>query len=219
MTFVLVLIAWIFSLCLHEFSHAAVAYLGGDTTVKEKGYLSFNPLAYAHPVLSVVLPVVILLIGGLALPGGAVYIETHRLRSRAWDSAVSLAGPLSNAVLAVVLALPFMLGLIDVDSARPLWAAYSFIIMLQVMATLFNLIPIPPLDGFGIIAPWLEKDLRAQATQFGSQYGLIILIALFWGVDDVAITFWQTVGVVIRFLNVPDDLALEGLDAFQILSL
>src|SRR5687768_15540217 len=49
MTFAIVLFGWIFSLCLHEFSHALVAYYGGDYTVREKGYLTFNPLKYTHP--------------------------------------------------------------------------------------------------------------------------------------------------------------------------
>src|SRR5512147_448356 len=103
MTFTIVLIGWIFSLCLHEFSHALVAYRGGDFTVREKGYLTFNPLKYTHPVYSLVLPMLFLLAGGIGLPGGAVYIERWRLRSRWWDSAVSLAGPASNAVLALIL--------------------------------------------------------------------------------------------------------------------
>ena len=85
MTFIVVLVGWIFSLCLHEFSHAAVAYLGGDTTVREKGYLTFNPLKYTHPVYSILLPLLFLALGGIGLPGGAVYIETWRLRSRALE--------------------------------------------------------------------------------------------------------------------------------------
>ena len=60
MTFTIVLIGWIFSLCLHEFSHAIVAYSGGDYTVREKGYLSFNPLKYTHPIFSIVLPIIFL---------------------------------------------------------------------------------------------------------------------------------------------------------------
>ena len=75
MTFIVVLVGWIFSLCLHEFSHALVAYYGGDTTVREKGYLTFNPLKYTHPVYSLLLPMLFLLLGGIGLPGGAVYIE------------------------------------------------------------------------------------------------------------------------------------------------
>jgi len=81
MNFVIIFFGWIFSLCLHEFSHALVAYYGGDTTVKDKGYLTFNPLKYTHPFLSLILPLIILLMGGIGLPGGAVYqsllVERH----------------------------------------------------------------------------------------------------------------------------------------------
>ena len=103
MTFLIVLAGWIFSLCLHEFSHALVAYNGGDYTVREKGYLSFNPLKYTHPVFSIVVPIIFLLLGGIGLPGGAVYIETWRIRSRKWLSLMSLAGPASNLLVAIVL--------------------------------------------------------------------------------------------------------------------
>ncbi len=110
LTFVVVLIGWIFSLCLHEFSHALVAYLGGDTTVKDKGYLTFNPLKYTHPVYSLLIPLIFLVLGGIGLPGGAVYIETWRLRSRNWMSAVSLAGPTANLILAIILGLALRFG-------------------------------------------------------------------------------------------------------------
>src|SRR5512141_869491 len=103
MNFIIIFFGWIFSLCLHEFSHALVAYFGGDTTVKEKGYLTFNPLKSTHPFLSIVLPLLILFMGGIGLPGGAVYIETWRIRNRWWLSAMSLAGPASNLLVAVLL--------------------------------------------------------------------------------------------------------------------
>ncbi len=105
MTFAVVLIGWVLSLSLHEFSHSLVAYLGGDYTVREKGYLTFNPLKYTHPVYSLLLPLLFLVMGGIGLPGGAVYIETWRLRSKNWRTAVSLAGPLSNLLLAIILGL------------------------------------------------------------------------------------------------------------------
>src|SRR5512145_2144288 len=103
MTFTIVFFGWIFSLCLHEFSHALVAYLGGNYTVREKGYLTFNPLKYTHPLYSLVLPLLFLVMGGIGLPGGAVYIETWRLRSRAWRSIVALAGPMANLLVGIVL--------------------------------------------------------------------------------------------------------------------
>ena len=102
MTFIVVLVGWILSLSLHEFSHALVAYMGGDYTVREKGYLTFNPLKYTHPVYSLLLPLLFLVMGGIGLPGGAVYIETWRLRSKNWRTAVSLAGPLSHLLLDII---------------------------------------------------------------------------------------------------------------------
>src|SRR5262245_23030062 len=65
--FVFVVAGWLVSLCLHEYGHALLAYLGGDRTVAARGYLTLNPLKYAHPVLSIVLPVVFLLLGGIGL--------------------------------------------------------------------------------------------------------------------------------------------------------
>ena len=61
---------WMISLCLHEFGHAIVAYFGGDTSVKDKGYLTLNPLNYTDPGLSLLLPMIFLVMGGIALPGG-----------------------------------------------------------------------------------------------------------------------------------------------------
>src|SRR5512142_2648017 len=119
MTFAIALIGWMFTLCLHEFSHALVAYYGGDTTVRDKGYLTFNPLKYTHPVYSIVLPLLFLVLGGIGLPGGAVYIERWRLRSRAWVTAVSLAGPSANLLMAIVLGLVLHFGPADDTGVWP----------------------------------------------------------------------------------------------------
>src|SRR3954469_9534118 len=88
-----VLIGWILSVVLHEFAHGLVGYLGGDYTIRERGGLSLNPLQYVHPIYSLLLPAIFLVLGGVPLPGGATYIRHDLLRSRWWDSAVSLAGP------------------------------------------------------------------------------------------------------------------------------
>ena len=85
------LVGWILSVCFHEFCHALVAYWGGDRSVKEKGYLGMNPAAYIDPMMSLLLPAVILLMGGFPLPGAAVRIDRSALRSRVWASAVSAA--------------------------------------------------------------------------------------------------------------------------------
>ena len=82
LTFMIVLLGWIFSLCLHEFSHALVAYYGGDYTVKDKGYLTFNPLKYTHPVFSLLLPLLFLVMGGIGLPGEPKKRESAKQRRR-----------------------------------------------------------------------------------------------------------------------------------------
>jgi len=211
MTFLVVLIGWVFSLCLHEFSHAAVAYAGGDTTVREKGYLTFNPLKYTHPVYSIVVPLIFLALGGIGLPGGAVYIETWRLRSRAWKSAVSLAGPASNLLLAIVLGV--ILGAAPV-SREGIWPALSFLAFLQVSALILNLIPLPPFDGFGILEPYLPEGIQRAVAQVS---GLIpwAVFFLLWYVPEVYNAFWTAVVGLTQALNVPLDLVELGLRNFR----
>ena len=211
LTFTVVLIGWIFSLCLHEFSHALVAYFGGDTTVKDKGYLTFNPLKYTHPVYSLLLPLLFLVLGGIGLPGGAVYIETWRLRSRTWASAVSLAGPTANLILAIVLGT--VLRFAPVTSSG-LWPALAFLGLLQVIAVVLNLIPIPPLDGYGIIAPFLPANFRARANQFGG-FGIWILFLLMWYVPIFGALFWGIAGGVASLMGIPLQLAFLGQSQFQ----
>ena len=211
MTFLVVLIGWVFSLCLHEFSHAAVAFAGGDTTVREKGYLTFNPLKYTHPVYSIVVPLIFLALGGIGLPGGAVYIETWRLRSRAWKSAVSLAGPASNLLLAIVLGV--ILGAAPV-SREGIWPALSFLAFLQVSALILNLIPLPPFDGFGILEPYLPEGIQRAVAQVS---GLIpwAVFFLLWYVPEVYNAFWTAVVGLTQALNVPLDLVELGLRNFR----
>jgi Zn-dependent protease len=211
MTFLIVLAGWIFSLCLHEFSHALVAYNGGDYTVREKGYLSFNPLKYTHPIFSIVLPLIFLLLGGIGLPGGAVYIETWRIRNRNWLSLMSLAGPASNLVVAIVLGI--VLSLAPVGPTG-IWPALSFLLVLQISAVLFNLIPLPPFDGYNALEPFLPFNVRETVNQFRSAAIWIILL-LFWYVPIVGDVFWSAVRAISTALGANWLLVAIGLDQFQ----
>lgn len=211
MTFLIVILGWIFSLCLHEFSHALVAYLGGDTSVREKGYLTFNPLKYTHPVYSILLPLVFLVMGGIGLPGGAVYIEKWRLRSKSWESAVSLAGPAANLLLAIVLAV--VLGFAPVTTTG-VWPGLAFLALLQIMAVVLNLVPIPPLDGYGVIAPYLGSPLRAQTDRLGNILILVFFVVL-WYVPFISNAFWSFTYSVARLVGIPLTLAQQGLSLFM----
>jgi Zn-dependent protease len=210
MTFVIVLIGWVFSLCLHEFSHALVAYYGGDYTVREKGYLTFNPLKYTHPVYSLLLPLVFLVMGGIGLPGGAVYIERWRLKNRNWESAVSLAGPLSNALLALILGLILQIGSIAASAVGP---ALAFLGLLQVSAVVLNLIPLPPFDGFGILEPHLPMETRMRLAETRGMLAFAVFFIL-WYVPIVNSLFWNLIFFLSKWVGVPLQLAGIGYSQF-----
>ena len=211
MTFLVVLIGWVFSLCLHEFSHALVAYLGGDYTVRDKGYLTFNPLKYTHPVYSLLLPLLFLVMGGIGLPGGAVYIETWRLRSKRWVSAVSLAGPLSNLLLALILALVLRFAPLSLSGV---WPGLAFLALLQVTAVVLNLIPLPPFDGYGALEPHLNEAIRMQVNQMRGAMMWIVFLLL-WYVPFVSDLFWGLIFFISRVLGIPLQLAGAGYDLFR----
>ncbi len=211
MTFLIVLIGWIFSLCLHEFSHALVAYYGGDFTVKDKGYLTFNPLKYTHPVFSLLLPLLFLVMGGIGLPGGAVYIEKWRLKNRNWESAVSLAGPLSNALLALISGLILRFGPVN---ASGIWPGLAFLGLLQVSAVVLNLIPLPPFDGFGILEPHLPMEMRNKLAETRGMLSLAVFFML-WYVPFISSLFWNLIFFLARLAGIPLQLAGLGLSQFM----
>jgi Zn-dependent protease len=215
MTFAIVFVGWIFSLCLHEFGHAIVAYYGGDYTVKEKGYLTFNPLRYTHPLFSIVLPLVFLLMGGIGLPGGAVYIETWRLKNRTWQSLVSLAGPTANLIVLIVLGIVLRFVPWETsDANNSIWPGLAFLALLQASAMVLNLIPLPPFDGYGILEPFLDPELRDRINSVRTFIMLAVFIAL-WNVQLVNDLFWTQVFTISYRLGIPLDLAFIGLDRFR----
>src|SRR3954454_25252601 len=163
-----VFIGWVLSVVLHEFAHGLVAYLGGDYTIRERGGLTLNPLQYVDPVMSIVLPLLFLAMGGIPLPGGATYVRTDLLRSRLWMSAMSAAGPLMKFLLFVGLALSLNPRLGGVNPLTPVvgWTRPQKLVgslaSLELLAVLLTLVPVPPLDGFQIIAPYLARDTREK---------------------------------------------------------
>jgi Zn-dependent protease len=207
MILITVLAIWIFSLCLHEYSHARVAYAGGDHTVADKGYLSFNPLKYVNPLMSIVLPAIFLALGMIALPGGAVWIESWRLRSRGWASAVSLAGPAANAVCCIALGLPFLFGF---QRESTMWAILAVSCFWQAFSVVLNILPIPGLDGYGAIEPWLPAQLQDWGRRF-RQYGFFLLVILMWSSRGFQRFFATAVWGILGLLGVDHELVNIGL--------
>eukprot|EP01068_Selenidium_serpulae_P010794 Selendium_serpulae@DN5531_c0_g2_i3.p2 len=168
-TFILfVVVGWIVSLTLHEFAHAMVAYKGGDHSVEEKGYLTLDVTRYTDPVMTFAVPLAMLMLGGVPLPGGAVSIMTSQLHSRKWITFVSLAGPLANFLFGGLMALwlhsiHLIATLTENQWFESIYSGYlgqgiALIAYFQVMATLLNLLPLPPLDGWGALSPWFGQD-------------------------------------------------------------
>ena len=211
--FQFVVSGWVISLCLHEYAHARTALYCGDVTVAGKGYLTLNPLRYTHPGLSIGLPVLFVVLGGIGLPGGAVYIERGRIPGRWRHSLVSAAGPLTNLGCAVVLLAPFLLS--DLVPAAPMrfLAALAFLGMLQITAAVLNLLPVPGLDGYGIIEPWLSAAARRQMRPF-APFGLLIVIAALW-TPKVNVAFFDFVDAITNALGAPGYLADYGYSLFR----
>jgi Zn-dependent protease len=203
LVFPFVLSGWLISLCLHEFGHAIAGYYGGDRSVEARGYLTLDVLRYTHPQYSILWPMIFLAFGGIGLPGGAVYINMHFIRN-AWSrTLVSAAGPL--ATLAVML---FLLALIPsvASPAQPaLYASLTFLAFLQLSCLVLNLLPVPGLDGWGIIEPWLPDDIQ----EIGAQFSIIaptLLFVTFMMVPPVSELFWRNVYQLAQLL----DLDLRG---------
>jgi Zn-dependent protease len=173
--FTFVMAGWIVSLCLHEFAHAFTAWRFGDHGVAMRGYLTLNPFKYTHPLLSLALPVLFIALGGIGVPGAAVYVRTSFMTK--WQKTiVSLAGPLTNVFFAVLLLV--VTRLFYDPEHNVFWAGMAFLGFLQVTAVVLNLLPVPGLDGYGALEPHLNPETQ-RALEPAKQWGLLVLLFLF----------------------------------------
>ena len=206
----IVLGGWATSLCLHEFGHAITAFRGGDTEVRAKGYLTLDPRHYTDPVLSIVLPLLFVAIGGIPLPGGAVWINHWALKGRRTESMVSLAGPATNLVLGLALTL----AVATVPMPDALAAGLSYLAFLQVIAFVLNMLPVPGLDGYGAIEPWLSH----QAREFGAKarpWAPLILFAVIIGIPFAGSVFFDLAFSVFDLVGGDQLSAAEGNSLFR----
>jgi Zn-dependent protease len=209
-----VLIVLVIAFTIHEYAHAYVAYKFGDPTAKNQGRLTLSPLAHLDPFGTI-----LILIAGFGwakpVPVNRFFFKNPRLAG----VLVSVAGPLSNLLIAFIGVLIWNLllvfGVMDHSTTLVQEATYHFfyyLIYLNILLFVFNLLPLPPLDGYRIIEDLAPAHVRTKLTQY-EQYGIFIFLILvltpldqytidpiFHTVIPAVIDFLQLLGSPIQFL-------------------
>jgi Zn-dependent protease len=182
----LVFIVLLFSLTVHEAAHAWAADRLGDSTARSRGRVSLNPLVHIDPIGTLLFPL-LAIVAGVPVIGWAkpVPVNVEKLRRTRRDYVlVAAAGPASNLTLAVIAALilkllpvsPVTLG--EANVTVPIASMLSRALYLNVVLAVFNMIPIPPLDGGNVIGGLLPRPLAYRFDSLIRPYGFILLYAL-----------------------------------------
>ena len=180
------LVILIFSVILHEVAHGYMANWLGDPTARLGGRLTLNPLVHIDPIGSILLPAILVLTHSPILIGYAkpVPYNPYNLPGRYDELLVAGAGPATNILLAVIfgLAIRFIGG-----PETPLIDTFALIVYINMLLALFNLIPVPPLDGSKVLSGLLPGSLgraydnfRMQFERFGVLSGTFIILLLFY---------------------------------------
>lgn len=180
------LLVLLFSAVIHEVSHGFSAKLQGDNTAEDAGRLTLNPLPHLDPFGSIILPLILAL---PALFGAPVFIigwakpvpfNPNNLRNKKWGPAlVAAAGPAVNVLLAIIFGL--FIRLIDFSFLPALGIFLAIVVLINLLLAVFNLIPIPPLDGSKLLFSLFPYSWR-DAEAWLERYGFIILLAfIFFG--------------------------------------
>jgi Zn-dependent protease len=197
----IMLIVLIFSAIIHEISHGFVAERLGDPTARLMGRLTLNPKNHIDPIMSIALPLLLIISGSPVIFGAAkpVPVDPFNLREGRKDVAiVSLAGPLSNIIVAIIAALlirVLFFAAASVESGTALGLTVlivhyvlSVIVQINLLLAIFNLIPIPPLDGSKVFALLLpEKEARIYLA-FSSVGFLIIFMLLLFPIGGLSLS-------------------------------
>ncbi|MHC4640876.1 MAG: site-2 protease family protein [Planctomycetota bacterium] len=194
LSFLFVLPIFLVSLTIHEYAHAWVAYRYGDDTAKSMGRLTLNPLAHISLFGTIILPFFVKFGWAKPIPVNFSILTKKQI------FCVAAAGPLANILLALILTGAFHLFGLE---AIPLLGGFVFLaILLNVMLAVFNLIPVPPLDGSRLVYAMLKSSRAINAYHKYGRYGIFILIAflLLGGLEKIV---WPFLTLFCTLLKLP----------------
>ncbi len=188
MDLIITFVILIFSAIVHEVAHGLMAERLGDDTARQMGRITLNPISHIDPYGTILVPLLIYFgTGGRFFFGAAkpVPVDFSRLRNpRSGMALVSLAGPVSNFLLAILFVLPIKLNLINAVSGPILLKA----IIINLMLGTFNLIPIPPLDGSKILAALAPREWMYKILEFERWGFILVLIFIYLGWFEYILT-------------------------------
>ncbi len=202
----------LFSLCVHESAHAAMADRCGDPSARFLGRISLNPLRHIDPLGTVILPLLAMMTNlpmfGWAKPVPFNPRNLHNIRRD--PVFISLAGPASNFLLALVAALALRVVAVlfgaapDLEILHILITVLQFLVLINLVLMLFNLIPVPPLDGHHVLGYFLPPSGQRALEQIGP-FGLLMALVLLnqFHILDVPLAYLRTIMHIIAFYGTP----------------
>ncbi len=178
MSFLFLIAILIFSVVIHEVAHGAMANYLGDPTAKYAGRLTLNPIKHLDLFGSILVPLFLVLTGSGIIIGWAkpVPINPYNFRDQKYgEMKVALAGPAANFGVAAIfgLSLRFLPGLVNIPG---LYFMLGYVIFINILLALFNLIPIPPLDGSHILFTFLPASIAGNIKMTFARYGMFFLV-------------------------------------------
>lgn len=194
MDFIFIIIILIMSVVIHEVSHGYAALALGDPTAKYQGRLTLNPISHLDPVGSFLVPLLGYFLGGFIIGWAKpVPFNPYNLRNQKWGEAmVAVAGPLSNIALAAIFGLVIRFATGSGILNQSFLNLAGFVVLINITLAVFNLIPIPPLDGSKILFAFLPYKWQSIRQSF-ERYGLILVFVFIF-------FLWPVVSPIINYL-------------------
>ncbi len=184
---VISIVILIFSIIIHEVSHGFMADWLGDPTARLQGRLTLNPIKHIDPVGSIIVPLITSMAGftfGWAKP---VEFNPYNLRNRRQgEFLIAMAGPLSNLLIALIFGTIIRFTVASASVMTPFLEVCSYIVIINIVLAIFNLVPLPPLDGSKLLLAWLPNQYGQFRTMLERYAPIFVIIVIFFLWDFVS---------------------------------